>query len=202
VVVVVDDDRNMRESLRRLFTSAQVAVETFDSAALFLEQADLTRPTVLVLDVMMPSMTGLDLQRELKMRGVEMPVVFLTGSTQIPIAVEAMRQGAFDFLEKPFEPGQLLARVRAATESLTTRVPRAADPVQATSRLAILSQREREVLALVAQGKTSKEIARELGTSHRTVEIQRSRGMEKLGAKSLAHLVRIWLAATSGDFTS
>lgn len=199
VVVVVDDDRNVCASLRRVFKQAQLSVETYESAVLFLKRCDLTRRMVLILDVMMPAMSGLDLQRTLKSLGVAIPIVFLTGSSQIPIAVQAMREGAFDFLEKPFDPEQLLSRVRAALESVTAGKATPESAGRAARRLAFLTQREREVMALVATGKTSKEIARELGTSYRTVELQRARVMDKIGARSLADLVRIWLEVASAD---
>jgi two-component system response regulator FixJ len=190
VVFVVDDDAGMRSALQRLFKTAALAVETFTSAQDLLDRGDLARAGVLVLDVMMPGMTGLELQALLIERKVTTPIVFLTGAQSVPMAVTAMRRGAVDFLEKPFENAELVERVRhamlqvPAKDELHTEYDR---------RSASLTPREREVMDYVVVGQTSKEIARTLGVSPRTVEIHRTRVMDKMEAGSLAALVSMVL---------
>lgn len=192
-VLVVDDDSFMRAALRRVFTIAHIPVETFASASELLDTADLSAPAVLLLDVMMPGMTGLELQAILKERGVRLPVIFLTGAADIPMAVTAMRNGAVDFLEKPFDNAVLIERVRgplarcAEPARLQGRPPDA----DCARRLGTLTPRERAVYERMIEGKTSKMIARELGGSFRTIEIHRARIMSKTGAVSLADLVRM-----------
>jgi len=192
-VLVVDDDSFMRSALRRVFTIAHIPVETFASASELLDTADLSAPAVLLLDVMMPGMTGLELQAILKERGVRLPVIFLTGAADIPMAVTAMRNGAVDFLEKPFDNAVLIERVRgplarcAEPARLQGRPPDA----DCARRLGTLTPRERAVYERMIEGKTSKMIARELGGSFRTIEIHRARIMSKTGAVSLADLVRM-----------
>ena len=192
VIFVVDDDAGMRSALHRLFRSAAFDVETFASAQELLDRGELTRAGVLVLDVMMPGMTGLELQALLIERKVDTPIVFLTGAQSVPMAVTAMRRGAVDFLEKPFENDDLVKRVRQALRHVPTSDDRALH-VEYDRRSALLTPREREVMDHVVAGKTSKEIGRALGVSPRTVEIHRMRVMEKMQAGSLAELVRMAL---------
>ncbi|MEO8523439.1 MAG: response regulator [Caldimonas sp.] len=193
-MLVVDDDSFMRATLRHVFTNAGLAVETYASAADLLANADLHSRAVLMLDMAMPEMSGLELQALLHERGIDMPVIFLTGSSDIARAVTAMRNGAADFLEKPFDPALLVERVRqvlarkAATEAVPAPRPSTCDYAR---RLATLTVREREVLELMIVGKTSKMIARDLGGSFRTVEVHRTRVMAKMAAASLAELVRM-----------
>lgn len=197
-VLVVDDDAFMRTILERVLSEAGLAVETFDSAQGLLDNADLETPAVLLLDVFMPGISGLELQAMLRQRGVALPIVFLTGSSDIPMAVEAMRNGALDFLEKPFDNAVLVERIRrglqasasASAAAATAAVPRRANADYA-ARFATLTGREREVCGLMVTGKTSKLIARELGGSFRTIEIHRSRVLSKMEATSLADLVRM-----------
>jgi FixJ family two-component response regulator len=151
----------------------------------------------IVLDVAMPGMDGLAVQAALKARGVAAPIVFLTGSADIPVAVAAMREGAVDFIEKPFDNADLVARVRSAIEHQARQRRHDAGLADAQARLRQLTAREREVFQRVAAGKTSKEVARELGVSHRTVEIHRARVMEKMGTPTLAELVRMQLLVES-----
>ncbi|HEY4066856.1 MAG TPA: response regulator [Burkholderiaceae bacterium] len=192
-VLAVDDDAVMRALLRRVFGDAGLAVETFDSARDLLDHAAFDAPAVLLLDVRMPGISGIELQALLKARGVSLPIVFLTGSSDIPTAVEAMRCGAADFLEKPFDPVALLARVRRSL--LTASAP--PDPAVRRSNpdfaecLGTLTSRERQVYDFMITGKSSKLIARELGGSFRTIEIHRSRVMTKMKCESLADLVRM-----------
>jgi two-component system response regulator FixJ len=190
-VFVVDDDNAVRNSLRLLLKSVGLASQPLGSAAEFLEGYRPSQPGCLVLDVRMPGMSGLELQRELNLRGATIPVIFITGHGDIPMAVEAMQQGAFDFLAKPFRDQELIDRVqRALAKDAMTRGS-LKERERIRERLDSLTPREREVLALMIQGKPNKIMAHELGVSQRTVEIHRARVMEKSGAGSLAQLVRM-----------
>lgn len=193
LVLIVDDDERMRAALRRLFFSEGLAAELYESGAELLEKARFDRSGCLILDVKMPGMDGLEVQHRLNQRGVDLPTIFLTGASDVPIAVAAMRAGAVDFLEKPFENEHLVSRVRQAIER--HQQIRAGVEVRrdVTVRFQSLTPREREVLDLVVAGQTSKEIARTLGASHRTIEIHRNHLMEKTGADSLADLIRLRL---------
>jgi FixJ family two-component response regulator len=193
-VYVVDDDDAVRNSLKLLLKSAGIAAETSASAQEFLGSYDPAHPGCLVLDVRMPGMSGLEMQQELNVRGAMIPVIFITGHGDIPMAVEAMQHGAFDFLQKPFRDSELLDRVnRALTRDAESRARlRHTDRIR--ERLASLSPREREVLDLVTQGKANKMVAGDLGVSQRTVEIHRAHVMQKMEAGSLAELVRMMMA--------
>jgi two-component system response regulator FixJ len=195
VVLVVDDDASMRAALKRLLTVARIPVELYSSGTEFLAEARLDRPGCLLLDVSMPAMSGLEVQAQLNQRGVSLPVLFLTGSSDIPIAVTAMREGAVDFVEKPFQNDDLLARVRRAIEQHHRHRKIGEERKLVLQRLATLTPREHEVLELVVTGNTNKEIARVLGASHRTIEIHRVHLMEKMMASTLADLVRMRLLA-------
>jgi FixJ family two-component response regulator len=188
-VLVVDDDSFMRELLQRCFTNAGMPVRTFASASELLATADLSLPCVLLLDVRMPGMSGPDLQLLLRERGIHVPIIFLTGSSDIPIAVAAMRNGAVDFIEKPFENARLVERVRQTLARYDEPPADASKPGYA-HRLASLTPREAEVLESMVTGRTSKQIARDLGGSFRTIETHRTRVMSKMAAASLADLVR------------
>lgn len=192
-VIVVDDDAGMRAALRRLFASAHLACDLYASGAEFLAQARTDRPGCIVLDVGMPGMNGLEVQAQLNQRRVDLPVLFLTGAAEIPVAVTAMRAGAADFIEKPFDNDDLVARVRKVIQEHRRQQPGTAQRREVRRRLQLLTPRERSVLELIVQGKTNKEVARALGASHRTIEIHRSRIMEKMRAVSLAELVRMRL---------
>jgi FixJ family two-component response regulator len=193
VVLVVDDNDGMRAALERLLTVAKLAVESYASGREFLARARFDRPGCILLDVAMPQMSGLEVQAQLNARGVALPVVFLTGTSDIPIAVAAMRDGAVDFIEKPFDNADLVARVRHAIAHHEDRRRSKAEHGGVGARLATLTPREREVMELVVAGRTSKEIARIVGASHRTVEIHRARLMQKMAADTLADLVRMRL---------
>lgn len=190
-VFVVDDDESVRSSLRFLLRSVSLESRAFASASEFLESYDPAQPGCLVLDVRMPGMSGLELQQQLNLRGAVLPVIFITGHGDIPMAVEAMQHGADDFLQKPFRDQDLIDRIqRALAKDAKARA--ALDQHESIrARLESLTPREREVLALMAQGKPNKVMAHELGVSQRTVEIHRARVMEKSGAASLAQLVRM-----------
>ena len=182
VVYVVDDDDAVRNAVRLLFRTADLEVETFPSAAAFLAQADLERRCCLLLDIRMPGMTGSDLHDELRGRGVRAPVIFITGHGDIPMAVEAMRKGAYDFIEKPFDDEQLLGQVLNALDEFAE----APEPVT----LPILSARQRAVLDRVLAGKPNRQIAGELAISLKTVEFHRARIMQKFGVRTAAELFR------------
>jgi two-component system, LuxR family, response regulator FixJ len=192
-VFVVDDEGPMRNALQRLFRAAGLTVETYASADEFLNAYTTDRPGCLLLDLMMPGMNGLELQAALAQRGRRIPILFLTGAGQIATAVTAMKAGALDFIEKPFDNDFLVRRVRRALEYVAGRHFKHFDGDEIRRRMALLTPREREVMQHVVSGNTSKMAARLLGVSHRTVEIHRARIMEKTQADSLADLVRMAL---------
>lgn len=193
VVFVIDDDESVRGSLRFLLRSVGLECRTMDSATEFLEGYDPAQPGCLVLDVRMPGMSGLELQQQLNLRGAIIPVIFITGHGDIPMAVEAMQQGAHDFLQKPFRDQDLIGRIQRALEK-DAQARAALDQHEGIrERLEALTPREQEILALMMQGKANKVMAHELDLSQRTVEIHRARVMEKSGAGSLAELVRMVL---------
>jgi FixJ family two-component response regulator len=190
-VFVVDDDQAICNSLRLLLKSVGLATQTMGSATEFLSAYQQGQPGCLVLDVRMPGMSGLELQQELNLRGATIPVIFITGHGDVPMAVEAMQHGAFDFLQKPFRDQELIDRIqRALAKDGKTRAA-LQESERIRERLESLTPREREVLTLMTQGKPNKVMAHELGVSQRTVEIHRARVMEKSGASSLAQLVRM-----------
>jgi two-component system response regulator FixJ len=196
-VFVVDDDDAVRNSLRMLLKSAGVHAEASASAQEFLSSYEVSQPGCLVLDVRMPGMSGLEMQHELNLRGATIPVIFITGHGDIPMAVEAMQHGAFDFLQKPFRDQELLDRVQRALVRDADYRARLKHTDRIRERLASLSPREREVLDLVTQGKANKMVAGDLGVSQRTVEIHRAHVMQKMEAGSLAELVRMMMAVSS-----
>jgi FixJ family two-component response regulator len=190
-VFVVDDDEGVRNSLRFLLKSLGLATRTLSSAQEFLDVYKESQPGCLVLDVRMPGMSGLELQQELNLRGATIPVIFITGHGDIPMAVEAMQHGAFDFLQKPFRDQDLIDRIQRALERDARSRTVLAQHARIRERMQSLTPREREVLALMTRGKPNKVMAAQLGVSQRTVEIHRARVMEKSGASSLAQLVRM-----------
>jgi two-component system response regulator FixJ len=199
IVYIVDDDEAVRNSLRLLVKSVGLTAMALISAQEFLATYDPLQPGCLVLDVGMPGMSGLELQQQLNLCGAVIPVIFITGHGDIPMAVEAMQQGAFDFLQKPFRDQDLIDRIQRALEK--DRANRAAldERSRIRERHEMLTPREREVLALVTSGKANKIMAADLGLSQRTVEVHRARVMEKMGASSLAHLVRMVLDLEESD---
>jgi two-component system, LuxR family, response regulator FixJ len=194
-VLIVDDDAAVRASMELLLHSVGLATQAFGSAEEFLSGFDARTPGCLVLDVRMPGLNGLELQEQLKLRGVALPVIFITGHGDVPMAVEAMQQGAFDFLQKPFRDQDLLDRIRAALDRDRQQRAELAHKTQLRARLESLTPREREVLALMTRGRPNKLMAADLALSQRTIEIHRARVMEKMQADSLAELVRMTLAA-------
>ena len=198
IVFVVDDDASVRESLRYLLRSVGLECQALGSAIEFLAAYHSAQPGCLVLDVRMPGMSGLELQQQLNLRGAIIPVIFITGHGDIPMAVEAMQQGANDFLQKPFRDQDLIDRIQRALEKDTRTRAALEQHESIRERLATLTPRERQVLALMTQGKANKNMAHELGLSQRTVEIHRARVMEKSGAASLAQLVRMVMDVEPG----
>lgn len=197
-IYVVDDDEGVRNSLQFLLKSVGLTTRTLASAAEFLAVYRPGQAGCLVLDVRMPGISGLELQQQLALRGATIPVIFITGHGDVPMAVEAMQHGAFDFLQKPFRDQDLLDRIQRALEHDRRRRVTLAQHEAIRQRLATLTPREREVLVLMTRGKANKAMAGELGVSQRTIEIHRARVMEKTGADSLAHLVRMTMDAEPG----
>ncbi len=197
-VFLTDDDPAIRDAVELLLRTNELAVETFASAVDFLESDAVQRPGCLLLDVRMPGMSGLDLQKRLQEIGCRTPIIFMTGHGDVPMAIRAMKAGAFDFVEKPFQAQALLSRIHEALALNARERRRQARRNDVATRLALLSPREREVMERVAAGQYNKVIAAELGISISTVEIHRKRVMEKLQAASLSDLIQM-LALVDGD---
>ena len=191
LVFVVDDDEAVRSSTKLLLKSVGLPAVTYPSAQEFLDNYDPLQPGCVVLDVRMPLMSGLELQQLLNIRGAIIPVIFITGHGDIPMAVDAMQHGAFDFLQKPFRDQDLLDRVQKALEKDRINRVQLREKTRIQERRESLTPREREILELMTRGKPNKVMAADLGVSQRTVEIHRARVMEKMGASSLAQLVRM-----------
>lgn len=193
VVYIVDDDSGMRRALSTLLTTVGHSTVTYAGPTEFLSKYDPAQHACLILDVRMPEMSGLEVQQQLNRSGSMLPVILMTGHGDIPMAVQAMKDGAFDFLQKPFNNEQLLEQVRRALQRDAENrqsVQRHADLRQ---RASALTPREREVMAMVVDGRANKVIAIDLSLSERTVEIHRANVMEKMGANSVAHLVKMRL---------
>lgn len=196
-VFVVDDDEAVRESIQLLVESAGLAVEVFASARAFLESYDPGRHGCLVTDIRMPGMSGLELQEHLAASGVTLPVIVLTGHGDVPAAVRALKAGAVDFVEKPFQPQALLDLIGQAIDRDSRIREASAREAAVAERLESLTPREREVMELVVAGKANKVIAAELDISERTVELHRGRIMRKMKVRSLADLMRLVLGAAA-----
>jgi FixJ family two-component response regulator len=194
-VFIVDDDAAIRFAMQALMDSVNLDHEIFASADEFLKKVTEQRPGCLVLDIRMPGLGGLELQEELIKRGNTLPIIFITGHGDVPMAVEAMQKGAVDFIQKPFRDQELLDRIREALATDEERREEQQQHAEVTERLNRLTNREREVFDLVVTGKPNKVIAYELGVSQRTVEIHRARVMEKMQARSLADLVKMHMTA-------
>ncbi len=193
VVHVIDDDADVRQSLAFLLTSAGLTVRMHDSALAFLDVLPEIKDGCVVTDVRMPGMDGLELQRRLRQQKARLPVIVMTGHGDVPLAVEAMKSGAVDFIEKPFEDEVLLSAIRSALARQAQASDRDARATEIQQRIAKLSEREREVLDRLVAGKANKVIAFELGISPRTVEVYRANVMTKMQADSLSELVRMAL---------
>jgi len=197
-VFVVDDDADIRDSMRLLLEVAGFKVRNFTSARQFLAD-DSAKNGCLIADIRMPDMSGLELQEEVARRHLDLPVIIMTGHGDVPLAVRAMKAGAIDFLEKPFDEEKMLASVRRALEIGSRSRSRKAEAQAAKNLLASLTPRERGVLDKLVQGRSNKVVAYELGISPRTVEIHRAHIMGKMDASSLSDLVRVVLAAEQGN---
>lgn len=197
VVFIVDDDEAMRNSLRWLIESVGHTVETYGSAQAFLDNHYPGRSGCLLLDVRMPGMSGLELQSQLESHDIRLPVIILTGHGDVGMAVKAMKAGALDFIEKPFDDELLLAAIeKALTEDAEKRVERASR-AEILARMGQLTKRENQVMEMVTNGKSNKEIAADLSVSAKTVEAHRAHVMEKMEAGSLAELVRMAMTVAS-----
>jgi len=193
IVHVIDDDEASRQSLAFLLQTAQMEVQTYASAAIFLDLLADISPSCIITDVRMPGMIGIDLLRRLRELNIAVPVIVITGHGDVPLAVEAMKFGAADFFEKPFDDEVLLASVRSALRRQDGEKKRHTELAEIDSRLATLSSRERDVLGGLVAGRANKQIALDLGISPRTVEIYRANLMNKMRAGSLSELVRMAL---------
>jgi FixJ family two-component response regulator len=191
IVYVVDDDFSVREAIKSLIRSVGLRVETFGTAQEFLHSARPDAPGCVVLDVRLPGLSGLDLQRELAANGINLPVIFITGHGDIPMSVRAMKAGALEFLTKPFRDQDLLDAIQQALERDRGARQQRLETAELRERFDSLTAREREVMGLVVSGLLNKQIAGELGTSEVTIKIHRSQVMKKMGAGSLAELVRM-----------
>jgi len=191
IVFIVDDDESVRKSLARLITSVGLKVETFSSANEFLKRNPYDGPACLVLDIRMPGLSGLDLQAELAKAERTLSIVFITGHGNIPMSVQAIKAGAVDFLEKPFEEQALLDAVHLAIQKDRLAKEKLTELREIQKRVESLTPREREVFALVVTGMLNKQIAFEMGISEKTIKVHRARVMQKMQAESLADLVRL-----------
>jgi two-component system response regulator FixJ len=197
-VFVVDDDTAVRQGLRFMLRAAGYGVEAFPSAHSFLENYDPRQGGCLLLDVRMPQMTGLELQEQLNVRGWRIPVIFITGHGTVPLAIAAMKAGAFDFVEKPLRENALLESIERALHWNDKAYEERLERATLQARAALLTPREREVFQLVVTGEPNKVIARHLGISFRTVELHRAHIIEKLQARSLSDLIRMGIIMNSG----
>jgi FixJ family two-component response regulator len=190
-VYIVDDDPDMRDSLRWLLKTVGLRSVTFPTAAEFVRGFNGDGPSCLVLDVRMPGTSGLDLFEEMAARGLRTPVLFITAHADVPMAVRAMKSGAVEFIEKPFNAQILLEKIQRAIKDDADRLARQADLAQVRARLATLTDKEREVLGMIQKGRANKEIAARLAVTPRAVELRRASLMRKLGAASLPELLRL-----------
>ena len=191
IVFVIDDDASIRNALKGLISSVGLHVELFGSAQEFLRSSRPDAPSCLVLDVRLPGISGLDFQRELARANIHIPIIFITGHGDIPMSVRAMKAGAVEFLTKPFRDQDLLDAIQVALERDRARRQQEAEIAVLQERFESLTPREREVLPLVVSGLLNKQIAAEIGTSETTAKVHRSQLMRKMGADSLADLVRM-----------
>ncbi len=190
-IFLVDDDASVRDAVGLFLESLGMTVKVYSSAQVFLDSYRSEWPGCMVLDISMPGMTGLELQEVLQKRSIELPIIFLTGQGNIPQSAKAFKAGAVDFIEKPFNDKQLLERIQEAIAIDSQNRQQKEKQSEILEHYSRLTSREREVMGHVVDGLSNKEIARELEISHRTIDIHRARIMEKMGAHSLADLVRM-----------
>lgn len=199
IVHIVDDDESARQSLAFLLGTAGMTVRLYESAAAFLDSPDNIQDGCLITDVRMPDMTGIELLHELKVRSISLPTIVITGHGDIPLAVEAMKCGAIDFIEKPFDEEAIIRAVQTAKERVDKRARECEGEAALAAKLTSLSRRERQVLDGLVAGDLNKTIAHNLGISPRTVEVYRAHLMTKMQAKSLSDLVRMALFAGAAN---
>jgi two-component system response regulator FixJ len=197
-VFVIDDDDGMRRALSLLLSTVGYKTLAFSNPSDFLAHFDPDTHGCLVLDIRMPGMSGLELQQHLNRTGSMLPVIFITGHGDVPMAVQAMKEGAFEFIQKPFRDQDLLDRINHALQQDAENRASLARRADVVRRLESLTPRERQVMALVVDGAANKVIAIDLDLSERTVEIHRAKVMEKMGARSVAHLVKLQLSLNKG----
>ena len=196
IVYIIDDDEAVRDGLKWLIESVDLNASVFNSAQEFLDSYESGRPGCLLLDVRMPGMSGLALQQVLKSQSFDLPIIILTGHGTVHMAVEAMKAGAFDFIEKPFQNQRLLDRVHDAIDESIHSSVESEKRTEVMELLELLTPREHQVLNMVVSGETNKAVAYQLEISEKTVEVHRAKVMEKLGAASLADLIRKTRLAT------
>jgi len=192
-IYVVDDDDGMRRALDTLLSTVGYKTAVFSRPSEFLAQFKPEAHSCLVLDIRMPEMSGLEVQQQLNRRGSMLPVIFITGHGDVPMAVQAMKEGAFEFIQKPFRDQDLLDRINHALKQDADNRTNAARRSEVQHRLESLTPREKQVMNFIVDGSANKVIAIDLGLSERTVEIHRAKVMEKMGARSVAHLVKLHL---------
>ena len=197
LISIVDDDESIREAIQSLLGSVGFKAKTFASAEQFLQSDQIENTACLILDVRMPGMSGLELQQHLNRTGSMLPVIFITGHGDVPMAVQAMKEGAFEFIQKPFRDQDLLDRINHALQQDAESRHNLARRADVVRRLETLTPRERQVMDMVVDGSANKVIAIDLNLSERTVEIHRAKVMEKMGARSVAHLVKLHLSLRS-----
>jgi len=197
-VHVIDDDEAVRHSLEFLLDCAGIPVRTYETGLAFLKVVGDLRSGCILTDVRMPDLDGLALQQKLLQMGIRLPIIVMTGHGDVPIAVQALKAGAADFIEKPFEDEVLVAAVRSALDASLRSQEREKEAEEIAARLATLTPRERQVLDRLVAGQPNKTIAFDLGASPRTVEVHRARVMEKMGARSFSELVRMAVSVGAG----
>lgn len=197
IIYIVDDNDDVRETLELLFESVDLCAESFGSAGEFLDAYPMGQSGCLIADVRMPEMSGLELQEEMVKRSIDLPVIIITGYGDVEMAVNAMKAGAADFIEKPYKEQDLLDRVHKAINQSAQKRQESSEEQMARERLAQLTPRERQVLEFIVDGEPNKRIAYHLGLSEKTIEFHRANIMRKLEAKSLAELVRITIIGNS-----
>ena len=196
-VYVVDDDDGMRRALSLLLNTVGYKTAAFASPVEFLDKFKTDTAGCLVLDIRMPGMSGLELQQQLNRMGSMLPVIFITGHGDVPMAVQAMKEGAFEFVQKPFRDQDLLDRINHALEQDKENRSTLARRADVLHRVDSLTPREKQVMAMVVDGAANKVVAIDLGLSERTVEIHRAKVMEKMGARSVAHLVKLQMSLSN-----